>query len=56
MFVNMASSVLANFAYCDLAEMSGSGCMDLSLVGAALIWFLTGFRLEQVCMIIMEGF
>ena len=25
-----------------------SSCMDISLIGAALIWFLTGFRQEQV--------
>ena len=32
----------------DISEMPGSSCMDFSLVGAALVWFLTGFRLEQV--------
>ena len=28
--------------------MSGSTCMDISILGASLVWFLTGISMEQV--------
>ena len=32
----------------DLFQMSGSICMDISILGASLVWFLTGISMEQV--------
>ena len=32
----------------DLFQMSGSTCMDISILGASLVWFLTGISMEQV--------
>ena len=33
------------------SEMPGSSCMDLSIVGAGLVWYLTDFRVEQVSLV-----
>ena len=32
----------------DFFQMSGSTCMDISILGASLVWFLTGISMEQV--------
>ena len=49
--IQIIKSVLASSCFakevCDLSEMPGSSCMDISLLGAALMWCYTGFKLEQ---------
>ena len=52
----MGSSGIANEGQCNLSEMPGSSCMDLSLVGAGLVWFLADLRLEQVSLVWLANF
>ena len=52
----MGSNGIANEGQCDLSEMPGSTHMDLSLVGAGLVWFLADLRLEQVSLVACQFF